>query len=793
MKLSYDWLKKYIDFDYSPSELADKLTNLGIEVEEIYTLIPEFSGVVIGHVKSVNKHPDADKLSVCTVSDGEEDFQVICGAPNVAEGQLIPFAKVDAMLPNGMKIRKAKIRGVVSFGMICSKQELGLEAASEGIWPLDDSFTTGEDFYSVLAKKQDHILDLFITPNRPDCMSIVGIAREISAVTGNKLRLPEINLNENSALKTANLVSINIQSTDGCPRYAARVIKNVKIDESPDWIKEKLQAVGVRSINNVVDITNYVLMELGHPLHAFDLDNIKGSEINVRFSKPREKFVTLDEKERELPEKTVLICDQTKAVAIGGIMGGLNSEVSDSTVNILLESAYFNPVRISASSKKLGLGTEASQRFERGADPNGVLQALNRAAALISDIAGGDIARGIVDVYPEPVEKQEVHFRPERVNRLLGSNLENAVIIEKLESLGIVYSQNKAVIPTFRVDLQREVDLIEEVARLVSYENLPVNITTEIPYETDEFTSENLISQMRANLIELGLNESFSNSMLPSDEVQPFSQGENVTILNPISDDMTTMRPALLPGLLKAVAYNQNRNISDIRLFEIGRVFRNYKKDRLPDQPKTIAGVISGKRFPQTWNSSKELVDFYDIKGIAESFLAKIFLDNFHIILYDKYAYMLGQETIAFLFKEQIFGYCGRVDDQIIKSFGINNPVYAFEFDVDLIVGNLKTSKKYAPVPKFPYIEVDMALVMGEEIGSADVIKFVSETGRPLLNHVEVFDVYRGDKLPEAQKSLAIRMRFQSPKRTLSDNEVDKIFRKIISESELKFNAKLRK
>ncbi len=793
MKLSYDWLKKYIDFNYSPDELADKLTNLGIEVEEIYTLIPEFTGVVVGNVKSVNKHPDADKLSVCTVSDGEDDFQVICGAPNVAEGQLVPFAKVDAVLPNGMKIRKAKIRGVVSFGMICSKQELGLETASDGIWNIEDPVTAGDDFYRILAAKQDHILDLFITPNRPDCMSIVGIAREISAITGNKLRLPEINLNENSALKAADLASINIQSADGCPRYAARVIKNVKIDESPEWIKEKLQAVGIRSINNVVDITNYVLMELGHPLHAFDLDNIYGSEINVRFSAPGEKFVTLDEKERELPEKTVMICDQSKAVAIGGIMGGLNSEVSDKTVNILLESAYFNPVRISTSSKKLGLGTEASQRFERGADPNGVLQALNRAAALISEIAGGEIAQGIVDVYPDPVEKQEVHFRPERVNKLLGSNLETTVIIEKLKSLGIVYGQNKAIIPTYRVDLQREVDLIEEVARLVSFENLPVNITTEIPYEIDENSSEKIVSRMRDNLIELGLNESFSNSMLRSDEAQPFSQGENVTILNPISDDMTTMRPSLLPGLLKAIAHNQNRNIQDIRLFEIGRVFRNYKKDQLPDQPKIIAGVISGRRFPQTWNSSTEMIDFYDAKGISESFIAKIFLDNFHIILYDKYVYLSGQETIAFSYKNQIFGYCGRVDDKIIKSFGINNPVYAFEFDVDLIVGKLTTSKKYAPVPKFPYIEVDMALVMNEEISSADVISFVSEIGRPLLNHVEIFDVYRGNNLLESQKSLAIRMRFQSSERTLSDKEVDKIFRKIISESERKFNARLRK
>ncbi len=483
MKITYNWLKEYIDFDESPQELADKLTAAGFEVEELSPLVKPFSGVVTGFVEKVEKHPDADKLSICTVTDGSASFQVICGAANVAQGQTVPFAQTGAVLPGGFKIKKAKIRGVESFGMICSKEELGMEAKSEGIWALEKTEKPGLDFYQLLNSNADYVYDFFITPNRPDCLSMIGIAREVAAFTGNSIKYPENSLNEDSAQNISDFISIHIHDTEGCPRYAARVIKNVTLSESPDWMQQRLSAVGIRPINNIVDITNYVLMETGHPLHAFDLAGIKGSEINVRSSKPKEQFTTLDNKERQLPENTVMICDSERAVAIGGIMGGLNSEVSDATKDILLESAYFAPVRIARSGKKLGLSSEASQRFERGADPNAVPDALNRAAYLMEQFAGGTVVSGIADVYPQPIKPYEVPFHPKKINRLLGTAYSKEFIIEKLQRLHLEVSKDAVTVPTFRVDIKKGVDLAEEVGRTVNYTNLPVKEYTAIHYD----------------------------------------------------------------------------------------------------------------------------------------------------------------------------------------------------------------------------------------------------------------------------------------------------------------------
>ncbi|MEJ2544345.1 MAG: phenylalanine--tRNA ligase subunit beta, partial [Calditrichaceae bacterium] len=414
MKVSYNWLKSYVKFDESPDQLAVKLTEAGFEVEEYYPVIKEFNKVVVGVVESVDKHPSADKLSLCKVSDGKESFQVICGAPNVSVGQTVPFAKIGAVLPGNFKIKKAKIRGIESFGMICSKEELGLEKTSEGIWAVDAKLEAGTDFNEFLKSKKDFVFDLAITPNRPDCLSMIGIAREIAAFTNNKLKHPEISFNEDTSLDVNKLIKINIDDKIGCPRYACRVIKDVKIVPSPEWMQTKLESVGIRPINNIVDITNYVLIEYGHPLHAFDLSQVNGSEINVRKSHKGERFTTLDDKERELPENTVMICDKNKTVAIGGIMGGQNSEVTDATVDVLLEGAYFDPRHIAKSSRGLGLSTEASQRFERGADPNGVIRAIDRAAGLMAKLASGHIAKGISDEYPEKIEPTKVPFRPAR-------------------------------------------------------------------------------------------------------------------------------------------------------------------------------------------------------------------------------------------------------------------------------------------------------------------------------------------------------------------------------------------
>lgn len=792
MKISFNWLKEYIDFEETPQELAGKLTNAGFEVEELYSTIQPFKGVVVAKVKAVEKHPHADKLFVCSVFDGQQNQQVICGAPNVAAGQLVPFARINAELLNGFKIKKAKIRGVESNGMICSKEELGLEKASEGIWALELDLQIGLDFYHHLATQQDYILNLAINANRPDCLSILGIAREVAAITGKKLKPPEFFLKEDFSRPANSLISIHIHDQAGCPRYAARIIRQVKIESSPAWMQERLERVGVRSINNIVDITNYVLIEYGHPLHAFDLDEIKGSEIHVRSSHQDELFVTLDNKERNLPENTVLICDKERPIAIGGIMGGQNSEVSAKTVDILLEGAYFNPVRISRSSKKLGLSSEASQRFERGADPNAVIRALNRAAALMAEIASGTVLGGICDVYPQKAVPSKILFRPERVNHLLGSNLSEKVIIETLQRLQLEYKEGHIGAPTFRVDLKREVDIIEEVARLLNYANLPSKKQTEILYEISQPEKEKFLGYVRNKLLEMGINEAITNSMLKAEDAQIFQQGTAIKILNPVSDDMTTMRPSLLPGLLKTVSYNLHRNQNDIRFFEIGRIFKNSLENELPKQPYAVALVMCGKRNFPSWSSSKDDIDFYDIKGYLESFLEKLFLDNYKLFLYDEVSYFEAKETIVLKVEDQIFGYCGKIRTEVAEHFDIKKTVYAFHLDIDFVEKTIRPERKYNPIPKFPYVEKDFAIVLDSKIQAADILNFIKEVAGNLLQKTDIFDIFEGGNIPEEKRSLAIRMHFQSKERTLNAEEVDIIFRNVIHKTTTQFKAVLR-
>lgn len=791
MKITYNWLKEYINFEESPQQLADKLTDAGFEVEELYPLIQPFSRVVVGKVEQVDKHPDADKLTVCMVSDGTETYQVICGAPNVTSGQIVPFAKVGAELPAGFKIKKAKIRGVVSYGMICSKEELGIEAKSEGIWSFSESYEPGKDVYQILNSNADYVFDFFITPNRADCLSLIGIAREVAAITGNPFKYKDIDFGEDSGNSVDNFIKIHIQDTEGCPRYAARVIRDITITDSPEWMQARLSAIGIRPINNIVDITNYVLMELGQPLHAFDLAEIGGNEINVRTSEKNEKFTTLDDKERVLPENTVMICDGNRSVAIGGIMGGQNSEVSGSTTDILLESAYFNPEYINRSSKKLGLNSEASQRFERGTDPNGVLRALDRAASLMVDLAGATVVKGVADDYPQPFFPGQIEFESWRINRLLGTDFSSEFISETLQRLGLTVENSIATIPTFRVDLKIEVDLAEELGRLVNYANLPTKEVTEITYEAPPSTTEKRLNLVRDAMLGLNLREAFSSSMLKSSEAKLFQQKDLVSILNPISDDMTTMRPSLLAGLLRAISFNINRSTSDIQLFEIGRVFKSFNNS-LPDQPHYLAMVLSGNRQPEAWNSTSQPIDFYDIKGYLESFCSKIALDNFQFILYDKSGYYSKDETVSLLVNNKEIGLCGRLKPEVCQYFDIEQPVYAFEIDLDAISELTNFERQYQAVSRFPFSMRDLAFVLDESIPAGDILEAIRKNAGNLLQDLNVFDVFRGESLPAGKKSVAIRMRFQSLDRTLSDKEVDTIFRKIIKLIEKQFDATLR-
>ncbi|KAA3617473.1 MAG: phenylalanine--tRNA ligase subunit beta [Calditrichaeota bacterium] len=792
MKISYKWLKEYIDIDISIEELAQKITDSGVEVEEIIPLVAEFNNIVLGKVESVSKHPDADKLSVCTVSTGNETFQVICGAPNVEAGQLIPFAQPGAKLPNGIKIKKAKIRGVESFGMICSKEELGFEEASEGIWPLNTTEQLGSDINTVLADYKDYIFDLFITSNRPDCLSHVGIAREVAAFTGKKVNLPKIDIDESDSFQAKDLIKVNIDYTEGCPRYATRVIKNVKIGPSPEWLKTKLEAIGSRSINNVVDVTNFVLNELGQPLHAFDYDLIEGHQINVKNSTAGSKFTTLDEKERLLPENTVMICDGKREVAIGGIMGGMNSEVSDVTTNILLESAYFTPKNIVTSTRKLSLMTDASQRFEKGTDYDGVIYALDRAAQLIKDLAGGEIASGIIDEYPQPINPSIVPFSLSQVNRILGSTLDDTKILNTLKRIDLIDSPSGIQVPSYRVDIKEEIDLVEEVARLINLDNLPTSTIEPVYLDQPGTGHDDYISLMRETLIEIGLQEIFTNSMISTKTAAIIPETKTVKILNPISDDLSVMRPSLLPGILSTISHNFNRQNPDLKIFEIGRIFSDNGKDKLPLQPINFAFAISGKRNPDFWGNEGENFDFYDLKGIIESLfeMLNISIPNFDSV--KEFPFLDKDFSVQLSQNGQNIGYCGRISNDLINEFDLSNEVYFAELNFDLIIKFISDNKKYKTIGKYPYIEKDLALVLENNILANDVISFIYQHGGKFLRNVNIFDVYSGDKISSGHKSLAIRLRFQSDERTLKDKEIDKVFKNLINKSKQQFNASLR-
>jgi phenylalanyl-tRNA synthetase beta chain len=724
------------------------------------------------------------------VNDGKETFQVICGAPNVQAGQLIPFAKIGTNFPNGLKIKKAKIRGIESQGMICSKEELGLEEKSAGIWALDSKKPLGSAINDVLEDYSDTVFDLFITSNRPDCQSHIGVAREIAAFTGKKVKYPKIELKESSSSVTQDLVKIDIKYPQGCPRYAARVIQGVKIAPSPDWLKQRLEAIGLRSINNVVDVTNFVLNEQGQPLHAFDFDLVKDQHIIVRESSPKQKFTTLDGKERVLPENTVMICDAEKAVAIGGIMGGLNSEVNDNTTNILLESAYFNPVNIIQSTRKMGLITDASNRFDKGTDPQNVLYALNRAAQLIRELAGGTIAQGVVDAYPDKIEPVFVPFRPSRVNKILGTDLSDKKIMQTLSRLDLQETKQGISIPSYRVDLGKEIDLVEEVARLINLDEIPTSTIEPLFLDQKHNINEVLAEHIRAKLLDIGLQEVFTNSMINQASARSISDN-NVMILNPISDDLSTMRPSLLPGLLSVILHNKNRNNHDLKLFEMGRVFKNNGKKELPEQPMYIAMAFCGKRDYEHWSDKSAPFDYYDLKGFIEMLFEALHLQYPEFQLKEQKIYD-ADYSIELFINDIRTGHCGKLKGDLLKSFDIKTDIYFAEFNFDILKKFILLDKKYKTIGKYPYIEKDLALLLKNDISSLQVLNHIKQHGGKLLRNVDVFDVYSDKKKESSQKSIAFRLRFQSDERTLKDEEVDQIFRKIIKKCEENFKASLR-
>jgi len=791
MKVSYTWLKDFVDIEKSPEEIASKLTLSGSEVETIDVMGSDLDGVIVGEIKKTETHPTDEKLSVCQVDVGKEILQIVCGAPNVEAKAKVPVALIGARLFDGTKIKKANLKGIESFGMICSEVELGVGEDSQGIMILNKKLVVGEDLSKALDL-EDFIFNLDLTPNRPDCLSILGVARELSAIFGLELRKPKPKVEETDT-PASSQVKVKIDEPSLCPRYTCRIIRGIKVGPSPFWLRRRLQACGVRSINNVVDVTNYVMLELGHPLHAFDYDLFSKFEVVVRKAKQKEKFVTLDEVERELNPDILLITDGEKPVAIGGIMGGLESEVSEITKNVLLESAYFNPGMIRRGRLKLGIASESSYRFERGTDPNMVDFASNRAAELINELAGGELLKGVVDNYPERIPAVKITLRTERVNQILGTELSSSDVSKILKSLEFAVKKDrnlKVEVPTFRPDVTREIDLIEEVARIYGYDQIDTRMRSSGNLVTPRPKEDILLKSVREILFGLGLYEVITNDLVDPEMMgKVFSEKELVRIQNPLSEDMSVLRTSLFYNLLSVLSHNKKRREDQVRIFEIGKVFKD-RNQQLPEERCKIGIALSGFLEPVFWHK-KSCLDFFYMKGILESFFESLSLD-FPIPTPQRHPCFKRDRGFDLRIEEQKIGVLGEVNQDILKDFDIKDKVFLCEMDFDLLLSLVTIKRSYQTLPKYPPVDRDIAIVVDNSVLAGDVEKLVKKTGGGVLEKVTLFDLYRGDQIPSGKKSLAYSLRYRSKEKTLTDEGVNEIHSEIIKILKKELGADLR-
>lgn len=799
MKLSLNWLKQYIDLDgISTEEVVENLTTAGLEVDEVIDQKKLYDNFVVGYVKERKKHPNADKLSLCKVQVGDEEFPIVCGAPNVDAGQKVILAKVGAKIPNeDFTISKSKIRGEISMGMICSERELGISDEHDGIMVLDNNIESGTTFGETFGFT-DVIIDIDITPNRADAFSHIGSARDLASVFGRKLKLPEINLAETDE-DVNNIASVEINNETDCPRYVAKVVKDVTIKESPQWLKARLTAIGLRPINNVVDVTNFILYEIGQPLHAFDLDKLAGNKIIVRNASKDEKFVTLDSKERKLLETDLLICDADKPVAIAGVMGGENSEVTKKTKNILIESAYFRPSAVRKTSKKLGLQTDASIRFERGCDVNITVFAAQRAAQLIAELGNGEIAKGEIDVYPTTIAKKKVSLRLSRIKKILGFEIPTEKVKEIFEGLEfeLAAEENEILaysIPTFRHDIEREIDLIEEIARIYGYDNIPaiakIGVSVERRVDHSSFNDK-----VRETLSGLGFYEIITNSLLNKELASKF--GNPVGVLNPQSVEMSHIRPSLLPGLLSTINRNIKVKESNLKLYEVGHIIQKFN-DTITDfsdfeETEHLLFAITGLAETDEWYAKKREFDFFDLKGLMASFLKAVtnstkFKEKYNTNNADG----IFEYSIDNLIGKSKIAEGGKVKSSILKDFGISQNVFAFDVNLTELKKNRVELSRFNELLKFPKIKKDCAFIVDSNIDYNSILKIIKANSSNLLKNVKLFDIFESESLGANKKSLAFELNYYDEKRTLTEDVVEKEFWKAIESVKTKLNAELR-
>jgi len=808
MKISYNWLKQFIKLPKNPEETGHLLTDLGLEVEGIHnfqSVKGGLLGIVTGHVLICEPHPNADRLKLCKVDIGNgEQLQIVCGAPNIAAGQNVPVATIGTTLYDekgeSWKIKKGKIRGEESLGMVCSESELGLGNSHDGIMVLKEDLIPGTPVSEIFNIENDYVFEIGLTPNRSDAMSHWGVARDLKAgYQQQKINLGIIT----PSVSAFNIdsrsfrIPISVEDTSLAPRYCGMTISGIKVVSSPKWLQNRLKAIGINPKNTIVDATNYVMHEMGQPLHAFDADKISGKEIHVKTLKSGTKFVTLDGVERELHEEDLMICDKEKALCIAGVFGGLESGVSEQTTKIFLESAYFSPVSIRKTAKRHGLNTDASFRFERGIDPNITEYALKRVALLIKEIAGGEITSDVEDLYSNKIEDFQVFLTFEKVNKLIGQNLEEETIKSILASLeiranNVTESGMGLTIPSYRVDVKREADVIEEILRVYGYNNIEfgtkINASVSISSKFDDYKLQNHIANQ---LVGQGFYETMANSLTTpvytklSDQVK---EENEVRMLNPLSQDLSVLRQSLLFSGLEAVSYNINRKRTDLKLFEFGKTYHQFESGRIENKHLSI--FVSGNRYPEGWESASNSGNFFYMKGIIERIFEKLGIDNTKTGSIKSDVFSEGISMSEGRSKLVEFGVLKK---SVLKHFSISQEVLFADFNWDLIIETAKAKQpKFVAIPKFPSVRRDFALLLDSSIQYQEIENIALKTENKLLKSVNLFDVYQGEKLPKGKKSYAVSFKFQDEHSTLTDKQIDKVMKKLQQRFEKELNAELR-
>ena len=810
MKVSLKWLAEYVDVPADVKEFCDRLDLTGTGVEGVEKTGAALDGVVVGHVETCEAHPDSDHMHVVTVNVGaDEPVQIVCGAPNIAAGIKVPVATVGAVLPGDFKIKKSKLRGVASAGMCCSRRELGLGADHEGIWILPEDAPVGMPFADY-AKLSDTVLDLEITPNRPDCLSVAGFAREVGAMYQRDWTNPLAEMVAKLApaadgAPVDEAVSVTIDDPTRCPRYTARVIRGCKVGPSPDWMVERLAAIGQRSINNIVDVTNYILFLLGQPLHAFDLDKLTGEDgrarIVIRAAEDGEELTTLDGEKRTLTsDMTVIATPEQGAVALAGVMGGLDTEVTDGTVNILLEAATFEAGRTSRTSRNLGLISESSLRYERGVDDHGIKERSAAAAALIVEVAGGTVSAattndaGIVDEWPLVSEPIDLAFRIPRFCAMMGADIPRAFIIDTLERLGCEVADGAdadtlaVVAPTFRPDLVREIDLYEEVLRLWGMDRIPATLPGGRERVGTRTTAEHVLDTVNDALRASGLNETMTYSFAEPGDLERLRMpadglGDPVELINPLNADQSVMRQSIIPGLLRSVAYNQSRGVKNVQLYETGVVFYAHEGKKQPKEKRKVAAVLAGAMRDAGWNDAPAAFDFFDAKGVVENLARELALPKlrFKALAADEAPHLQPGRAAAVLSGGTELGWVGELHPLAVDAFEADAPVVAFELDVDALVKASRPARDYVDVPTFPAVSMDVAFVVDEAVTCEKIMQCMTSAGGKLLEDARLFDVYRDEeRVGVGKKSLAFALTYRAPDRTLTSEEVDKAHDRLV-------------